>query len=266
VSRGDWVSVGVTLVAIYVAYRFGGGIAAIICGIVGGIILLMAMLYRKDRPHIATPPAKDSFNPIFKQEANPNTTVNVYPPSAPAPVIKPSFPKPSPNLRPLAPRSTWFRQPERNGAELFEDQEKHFASSIAGVVACFRNESSLERNVAGVRAVRGSISFLDEKEQEIGEGADACWVGGFCFEDFEVRKSNCLIVALLADDGTVLVPYPRVQRTEYGNVVTLDVTVLPRTPKSVEVHLLRGDDLLLVAQFDFKIEAGKILLTPHPVS
>lgn len=259
------MSAGVTLLAIYLAYRFGGGVAAVICGIVGGIILLMAMLYRKDPSREATPSVRASFNPVFKQEANPNTTVNVYPPPtlpAPSPP-RTSQPGPTPNLRLLGTRATWFTQ-EQDGRPIHEDKERHFNSSIAGAVACFRNESSAEKTVAGVSYVRGSISFIDDDGKEIGEGiSKACWVDKFGSVDFEVRQSHCLIVAALGTNGEVCCPYVAEKHSNFGVFDVVEGLTLPKIPKRVEVHILRGSNLLLKTSFDLKCDGKTIELTPH---
>jgi hypothetical protein len=223
-----------------------------------------------------TPPVPTTSGP--SQIANPsmvanpsmtaNPTINVYPPLAlPAPSpARSSQPGPTPNLRLLGTRATWFTQ-EQEGRPIHEDREKHFNSSIAGAVACFRNESSTEKTVAGVSYVRGSISFIDDDGKEIGEGiSEACWVDKFGSVDFDVRQSHCLIVAVLGSNGEVCCPYVEEKHSSFGAFDAVEGLTLPKIPKRVEVHILRGSNLLLKTTFDLKCDGKTIELTPHPQS
>jgi hypothetical protein len=94
-SRADWWSVAATLLATGVGYFVGGEKAAYGCLIAGAIIALVLHFTRHKKKEEAKPEpekssdlkVKDSFNPSFKQEANPSFHVHLG--SEPTPVPPP---------------------------------------------------------------------------------------------------------------------------------------------------------------------------------
>jgi hypothetical protein len=152
------------------------------------------------------------------------------------------------------------------GHGFYEDAEDRFQESHPAATVCFRNEASTKRQVKLVYNARASIVFMDDSGQEMGIGiAEACWRGDLRNIDFVLEETQCVVVAILLKDGTFTCPSIRRTRTQWGDGLTTEVQRFDAYPKTIEVRLIKENDLLLEpCVFDFSIVDGRPALKQRP--
>jgi hypothetical protein len=173
-------------------------------------------------------------------------------------------PKPKPNIRCLGPLTTQLRM-GMDGHGFYEDADNRFGESLPAAMVCFRNEASTERQVKIVFNARASIVFMDDKDQEMGIGIpETCWLGDLRNIDFTLERTQCAVVAVLLKDGTFTCPYIRRIRSQWGDGLVTEIQRFDAYPKTIEVRLIKENDLLLVCVFDLSIVGGRPVLKQRP--
>lgn len=200
-DRSDWISIGVTLIAIWLAWYVGGARAATICGIIGFLILTGLILFRprKENPNNSTPRLEQAVSPVITQQANPVITVNVGKPerSVDSPVISSGQP-PRPNIKLVEAKFTTAHTVD---GKLCESPANLGDINVA--VASFRNEGLLGSTVAQPH-VRAHIIFKDADGREIADVPSGVWLDEY--KDtlaFSIGVKRNLVVLLLTRQGTL---------------------------------------------------------------
>jgi len=249
----------------------GTFLASILMSRLAPLVIAIAAIYlvfegRSEKKETSPPQSLPPIdNSATQRQSTGAVTQQVFLGGQPQSPPKPEEPKPRPNIRCLGPATGRLRL-GMDGHGFYEDGEGRSPESVDGAMVCFRNESSVEKKVAAVLNVRASISFLDESGVEIGTGiSEACWLGDLRKINFYIENSHCVIVALMFKNGTLHCPYLRHVHTNWGEGLLTEFYILKVRPKTVELRLIRENELLLApCVFDFSIIDGQPILKQRP--
>jgi hypothetical protein len=200
-----------------------------------------------------------SVSPVIHIENNPHIEVNQHPAPAMADQrssgrSKPESSEPTPNVIFLGSKTIRIRSGLTSGFYESDSQNDALAS-----IACFRNELSPSRRVAPAFDIRACIIYRDSVGQEIGTGiSEACWMGDLRRINFPVGESNCVILVISLADGNLFSPFLRHTRSGWGNGIVTDTYPLNVNLKTIDLRLIRGNDLLLEPiVFDFGTDQNR---------
>jgi len=230
-------------------------VIAIVVAIVG---LIVAWLQLKKTP---SPQEKtgyeNSTNAVVVQNASPRIEQKVI--IGPEllrkrpPVPKEDTSRPKPNLTFKGVKVVHVREGIDSG---FWDSDN--VKDPYAVIACFRNESSMTKEVAPAYDVRCAIMFHDSQRNEIGNGiSEALWVNSPGRAHFDVEVSHCAILAIVADDRIVSF-CKREVRAHWGSGFVIDAYPLSKDLSTVEFRILRESELLFKPLvLDFSLRDGR---------
>jgi len=279
-SRGDWISLAATLISIYLAYRFGGGTAAVICGVVGVCITVVVFLTRKRQheqqagaPMQVSQTASPSFTADPTLNANPVTNIYVGSDTRPGPAAsQPEGKGEEPARADLVQIGDVLLEADSRGAWV----EIHGHRSTNGVILEFQNiPKEIGKRTPSARAVMAALQFASDDGQQlyIDHGT---WLNEYVYStDMRAGQTRKLLVAvkgLRTVDGKPVfscVDNPR-SISPFAARYSRVKSIMPTNPRdlpsqvrgSVLVTLIDGHGVTLFSEaFDYRIEDGNIRLS-----
>jgi hypothetical protein len=259
-SRSDWITSGVTIVATGVAYFIAGPRTALLCIFVGVVFVLIAHVRKgkdpKTAPEDQITGAKGNFNPTVTQIANPTINVNLGH-STPAAAPPAETEKIEPNIRFLGARVAYLDCDSYQGVS-FNVRSAASTPNLGGVIACFRNEAIYGKTIKPVYRARAHLRFFDSSGVEIGTGVSrACWLGhkGDLVDLVPGEAAVCLLV-LLRNDRTTAVPWKQRERSWMGDHLIDEYFEFTDVPHVAEVSLLDGNSQLVLPPILLDLASG----------
>lgn len=257
-SRSDWISVAVALIAIALSYYVGGAKAAAVCAIAGIVILAVMLFSKRGKAESPSQVSQQTASPVIAQ------TVYVGDQSRPSPSPPQPTPQKKHNIHFVEIRSLSAHY-AIGGGELYESppgdgglRRPPFVRPEDFLVAivCFRNDAIVGQDLRRP-TLTAHIMYKDESGSELTDAPRGVWLGERgAATAFIAGEKRCLVVFGLTKQNTLSKfwneTYTTSQSWSHGPSLRIRDGEIPETLSSIEVRLLERDTCLVHAVLEVK--------------